>query len=85
MTQTASETLKQISTLGQLFSRRVQASPDAEAYRQFESGANRWVGYSWQQIGERVAHWARALDAMKLEHGARVESISIEAWQSFKM
>jgi len=72
MTQTASETLKQISTLGQLFSRRVQASPDAEAYRQFESGANRWVGYSWQQIGERVAHWARALDAMKLEHGARV-------------
>ena len=72
MTQTASETLKQISTLGQLFSHRVQASPNAEAYRQFESGANRWVSYNWRQVGDRVAHWARALGAMQFEHGARV-------------
>ena len=72
MTQTASELLKQVSTLGQLFAERVQASPDAEAYRQFESGPNQWVGYSWKQIGERVAHWGRALDAMRLEHGARI-------------
>src|SRR6185437_5490202 len=72
MTQTATELLKQISTLGQLFALRVQASPDAEAYRQFESGPNQWVGYSWKQIGERVAHWGRALDSMQLEHGARI-------------
>ncbi|HEX7645137.1 MAG TPA: AMP-dependent synthetase/ligase [Burkholderiaceae bacterium] len=72
MTQTASETLKKISTLGQLFSERVRASPEAEAYRQFEGETKGWVGYSWKQIGERVAHWARALDAMQLEHGARI-------------
>ncbi|HEX8955801.1 MAG TPA: AMP-binding protein, partial [Burkholderiaceae bacterium] len=58
--------------MGQLFSERVQASPEAEAYRQFEGETNGWVGYSWKQIGERVAHWARALDAMQLEHGARI-------------
>jgi long-chain acyl-CoA synthetase len=72
MTQSASETLKKISTLGQLFSERVQASPDIEAYRQFEGEGKGWVGYSWKQVGERVAHWARALDQLKLEHGSRI-------------
>ncbi|MBV8634043.1 MAG: long-chain fatty acid--CoA ligase [Burkholderiaceae bacterium] len=72
MSQSVSETLKQISTLGQLFSQRVQLTPEAEAYRQFESASKSWVSYSWKKIGERVAHWARALDAMGLEHGARI-------------
>lgn len=72
MTQSASETLKKISTLGQLFAERVKASPDTEAYRQFEGDKKAWVSYSWKQIGERVAHWGRALDALKLEHGSRI-------------
>ena len=70
--RTAGETLKQIATLGQLFAERVKATPEAEAYRQFEPGSKQWVGYSWKQIGARVAQWGRALDALGLEHGARI-------------
>lgn len=70
--KTTSETLQGIDTLGQLFARRVSATPQGEAYRQFDTAAKAWVGYTWQQIGERAAAWAGALDSLQLAHGSRV-------------
>ncbi len=59
-------------TLPDLLRRRIALTLAAEAYRQFDSASGRWVGYSWAQIGERVAEYKRALRAEGLPGGARV-------------
>ncbi len=59
-------------TLPELLRRRIALTPSAEAYRQFDAATGRWVGYSWAQIGERVAEYERALRAERLPGGARV-------------
>ena len=68
----ASSILKNIETLGQLFSHRIAATPQGEAYRQFDTAGSKWVSHPWQEIGVRVAAWAAAIDTLQLEHGARI-------------
>jgi long-chain acyl-CoA synthetase len=62
----------ELETLPELLRWRVAATPDLEAYRQFDAGAGRWVSHSWREIDQRFEDWRRALDAEHLGHGERV-------------
>ncbi len=57
-------------TLPHLFHLRVTRSPDAPAYRQFESGV--WRHYRWRDMAALVARWRAALSAEGLAPGDRV-------------
>lgn len=59
-------------TLPEVLQRRIALTPAAEAYRQFDAASGRWVGYSWAEIGGRVAQYRRALGAEQLPSGARI-------------
>ena len=62
----------EVATLPELLSWRVAATSGLEAYRQFDAGAGRWVGYSWREIDRQFDTWRRALDAERFAHGDRV-------------
>ncbi len=68
--------LAEVTTLPQLLRWRVAATPDGEAYRQFEAKADskpgRWVSYSWREIDAEFERWRRALAAEGFAAGARV-------------
>ena len=64
--------LSSLKTLAEMLDWRVARSANAEAYREFDAGLDRWVSTSWQQIGERVTAYIRALSKSNLERGARV-------------
>jgi long-chain acyl-CoA synthetase len=59
-------------TLSELLAERVRASPNGEAYRQFDAARGEWAGYSWAEVGRRVAQWRAALRAEGLPGGGRV-------------
>jgi long-chain acyl-CoA synthetase len=59
-------------TLVQLFTARVADTPQAEAYRQFDSATGAWIGTTWAQAAERVASWSGALCDLGLPRGARI-------------
>ncbi|HEY1392534.1 MAG TPA: AMP-binding protein, partial [Methylibium sp.] len=61
-----------IRSLPELLAWRVAATPQAEAYRQFDAQRKSWVSWSWAAFGERVALWSRALGRLALPRGARV-------------
>jgi long-chain acyl-CoA synthetase len=61
-----------VQTLPALLRWRVQATPDREAYRQFDGKTARWIGYSWREVDAQFDAWRRALDAEQLSHGDRV-------------
>ncbi|MDO8374815.1 MAG: long-chain fatty acid--CoA ligase [Polaromonas sp.] len=61
-----------VHTLPELLAFRVAHSPQAEAYREFDAGAGRWVSTTWAQAGERFAQWRRALAAMGLPNHASI-------------
>ena len=60
------------ATLPELLAARIAATPDADAYRQFDPVSGQWQTLSWRATGERVARWRDALAAMDLPRGARV-------------
>ncbi len=62
--------LDERSTLCDLFSERVRATPEACAYRQFHGG--QWIEWSWEDIGREVARWQTALAREGLAPGDRV-------------
>lgn len=64
--------LDEVQTLPALFRWRVETTPQGEAYRQFDDGMGRWVGYSWHDIGLRVRAWQQALDAEQFNSGERI-------------
>ena len=72
MTAAYPATLDNVTTLAELLSWRASQTPKGEAYRQYNVQTQRWDSLTWAQAQERVAHWARALDAMQLDRGARV-------------
>jgi long-chain acyl-CoA synthetase len=73
MTAAAQELpLVQATTLAELLQRRVRASPEREAYREFDRAAGRWRSYTWGEIGNLVDRWTRALQAEDLPLGSRV-------------
>ncbi len=59
-------------TLPGLFRARVQASPDAVAYRQFDTLRDDWVRYTWAEIATEVDRWQAALHGEGLQPGDRV-------------
>ncbi len=67
-----SQSIDGIETLDALFSWRAQASPNAEAYRQFDPLAQQWVSHSWRQMVEQVDLWRAAIAKLGLARGARV-------------
>ena len=61
-----------LKTLPDLFQERIAATPQREAYRQYDRASGNWRSLDWAGIGERVARWTRALQAESLAPGARV-------------
>ena len=70
--QSASETISSVDTLDKLFAMRVGATPDGEAYRQFDPASEQWVSYSWQKMAQTIAAWSKAVGSLNLPHGARI-------------
>jgi long-chain acyl-CoA synthetase len=62
----------EISTLSDLFQRRVALTPDAVAYRQYDTGAAGWREYTWRDMAARVVQWRVALVQEDLAVGDRV-------------
>ncbi|MDF1819263.1 MAG: AMP-dependent synthetase/ligase [Immundisolibacteraceae bacterium] len=59
------------ATLSDLLRLRVEATPQAPAYREFCPGAG-WQSFSWEQIAAEVAQWQAAFVADGLKAGDRV-------------
>jgi long-chain acyl-CoA synthetase len=55
-----------------MFQARARASAAREAYRQFDGSTDTWIGYSWQEVADRVERWRAALRREALPQGARV-------------
>jgi long-chain acyl-CoA synthetase len=55
-----------------LLSGRIAATPLAEAYRHFDQRAGSWISYSWQEIGQLIERWGRAIDEERSAYGDRV-------------
>ncbi|MDR2299395.1 MAG: AMP-dependent synthetase/ligase [Comamonas sp.] len=62
----------QVKTLPQLLALRVKATPNGEAYREFDEGSNQWKSLNWMETSQRVSDWSQALMASGLPAGARV-------------
>ncbi len=58
------------SNLFDLLLQRVQDTPDAPAYRQFDG--KEWNDLSWAQVGREVARWQAAFKKENLKSGDRV-------------
>ncbi|HHB11848.1 MAG TPA: long-chain fatty acid--CoA ligase [Chromatiales bacterium] len=59
-------------TLHGLFRRRVERSPNAVAYRQYDPGGQRWTDATWAQMATEVGRWQAALRREGLKPGDRV-------------
>jgi len=62
-------------TLPGLFAARVQRSPEAIAYQQYDVQSDSWCYYRWQDIYTRVAQWRAALANENLQPGDRVATL----------
>ena len=61
-----------LQTLPELLAWRVNHTPQAAAYRHFDTASQAWVTLDWAQVAQRVSQWSAALQAMDLPQGARV-------------
>lgn len=59
-------------TLDGLFRQRLAQSPEAIAYRQYDTDSQQWLSYNWQETATEVARWQAALAASGLHQGDRV-------------
>ncbi len=59
-------------TLPELLASRIAATPQAAAYRYFDTSRDAWASVSWAEFGELVARWTRALSRLALPRGARI-------------
>lgn len=59
-------------TLDGLFAARVQHTPDAVAYQNFDEATGQWNRYTWSETERLIARWQAALAAENLEAGDRV-------------
>lgn len=64
--------LDDAGSLSGLFQQRVARTPDAIAYRQYNTGDGEWKDYTWKQMAGLVVHWQRALANEELAVGDRV-------------
>ncbi len=63
---------QQAVTVHGLFKERVRRTPDAIAYRYFDTQQSAWLSYTWGQMAGQVARWQAALQQEKLAAGDRV-------------
>ena len=63
---------EQAVTLHGLFLERVKRTPDAVAYRYFDTQQDVWLALTWAQMREQVARWQAALLRENLAAGDRV-------------
>ncbi len=61
-----------VDSLCALFRERVRRTPEAVAYRCFDSGRKQWRDLSWREIEQRARRWQAALTASGLRAGDRV-------------
>lgn len=59
-------------TLPGLFQRRVDRSPHATAYRQYDFVSEKWESYTWAKMEQKIACWQKALSIYGLDAGDRV-------------
>ncbi|MEN8140382.1 MAG: long-chain fatty acid--CoA ligase [Thermodesulfobacteriota bacterium] len=59
-------------TLPGLFRARVQDSPQAPAYQEYDHTRGSWQSYSWGEMAELVGRWRQGLVNLGLTPGARV-------------
>ena len=60
------------STIADVFALRCRTSPNAPAYRQFDSRTKEWIGVDWREAGERVARMREGFRREGLAPGERV-------------
>ena len=78
--------LDEVKTLSDLFQKRVARSPDAVAYRQYDTNDRAWKAYTWKQMAGLVARWQATLDKEGLAVGDRVAILlpNSVAWVCFE-
>lgn len=59
-------------TLGGLFQRRVERTPDAVGFRYFDCDDESWQDLTWSQMAKQVARWQDAMLQENLSPGDRV-------------
>ena len=64
--------IEPIDSIAACFARRVAATPEAIAYRQYDAARDAWNDISWRDASLAVARMRAGLVAEKLEPGARV-------------
>jgi len=62
-------------TLPDLFRARIALTPHSVAYRQYDAGAGDWVNWTWEQTGDAVELWRRALAAENFPAGSRIATL----------
>ena len=65
-------TPEEAGSLHGLFLARVKRTPEAVAYRFFNTQQNAWQSYTWSQMGDQIARWQAALLGEGLAPGDRV-------------
>ena len=74
-----------INTLAALLSARVERSPEAIAYRRYDTNSNGWIDIDWEQFTVEVCRWQAALSAENLDQGERVAIMAANStdWAAF--
>ncbi len=77
---------KVAGTLAGLFRERLQRSPEALAYRQYDADTQTWTDNSWSQMAEFVARWQAGLANEGLQPGERVAVLlrNCREWVQFE-
>ena len=60
------------STIADVFALRCRSSPNAPAYREFNSAAKEWISVDWREAGERAARMREGLRREGLQAGDRI-------------
>ncbi len=60
------------ATIADVFALRCRTSPNAPAYREFDSGSKEWVGVDWREVADQVARMREGLRREGVEQGERI-------------
>ena len=60
------------ATIADVFALRCRSSPNAPAYRQFDSASKEWKGVDWREVGDRVARMREGFRRDGLQPGERI-------------
>ncbi len=62
----------EVSTLPALFRARLEKTPDAMAYRQYDVASQKWTQTSWRNMANEIARWQAAFVKDGLQAGDKV-------------